>query len=279
MRKTVTTAAGPIAYLEAGEGKVALFIHGVFLNADLWRPTIELVQAGRRCIAVDLPAHGATPAVADMSLPGLADLLEDFCDALGLVEIDVVANDTGGALAQVFAVRHPARFRTLTLTNCDASDNLPPEQFKPVVELAQQGELAPAAMQMLVDFDFARSDAGLGAGFERPLNDNTIRMFLEPCVGTIEAARDLERFIVSLSAADLVASEDGLRSLQVPTLIVWGTGDVFFDRSWAAWLHDTIAGSTEVVELDGAKLFFPYERPAELVGPLERHWASVASAR
>ena len=55
-------------------------------------------------------------------------------------------------------------------------------------------------------------------------------------------------------------------------LIVWGTGDIFFRRKWAYWLRDTIPGATEVVEIDGARLFFPDERATEFTAALRRHW-------
>jgi hypothetical protein len=46
--------------------------------------------------------------------------------------------------------------------------------------------------------------------------------------------------------------------------------------SWAYWLRDTIPGVTRVVTVDGARLFFPEERPAELVPHLVQHWADHA---
>jgi hypothetical protein len=59
---------------------------------------------------------------------------------------------------------------------------------------------------------------------------------------------------------------------------VWGTGDTFFDVSVAYWLRDTIPGATGVVTVDGARLFFPEERPMDLVPHLERHWAAASRA-
>jgi len=82
--------------------------------------------------------------------------------------------------------------------------------------------------------------------------------------------------MTSLHARDLLAIEPALARLQVPTLIVWGTGDIFFRRKWAYWLRDTIPGATEVVELDGARIFFPDERATELTEALRRHWDRVA---
>ncbi len=65
----------------------------------------------------------------------------------------------------------------------------------------------------------------------------------------------------------------------MPTLVVWGTGDTFFDVSWAYWLRDTIPGATRVVTVDGARLFFPEERPMDLLPHLEQHWAAAAAIR
>jgi hypothetical protein len=44
------------------------------------------------------------------------------------------------------------------------------------------------------------------------------------------------------------------------------------------WLRDTIPGATEIVEIEGAKLFFPNERAADLVPHLQRHWQATADA-
>jgi pimeloyl-ACP methyl ester carboxylesterase len=281
-RHTVTTTSGEISYLDVGTGPVALFVHGVATNAYLWRNVIAAVaRPGRRCVALDLPLHGRTPVRPgqDLSVAALASLLDDFCDALGLAGVDLVANDTGGAIAQVFAARHPGRLATLTLTNCDVSDNLPPEAFKPVVDLAAAGELAPTAAALLDDIETAaRVCFGDGYEFLERADSAVIRAYLEPCLGTMERARAFERLLTSLDASDLAAVEPQLRMLSAPTLVVWGTGDVFFEVSWAYWLRDTIPGVTRVITIDGARLFFPEERPADLVPHLEEHWAAARSA-
>ncbi|MBA2304085.1 MAG: hypothetical protein H0W08_15830 [Acidobacteria bacterium] len=50
-------------------------------------------------------------------------------DTLSIDAVDVVANDSGGAVAQLLAARHPARVRTLLLTNCDSHTNSPPKSL------------------------------------------------------------------------------------------------------------------------------------------------------
>jgi pimeloyl-ACP methyl ester carboxylesterase len=281
-RHTAATRFGEISYLDLGAGPTALFVHGIATNAYLWRHVMDALSGQRRCIAIDLPLHGQSPVTAeqDLSLAALAAGLDDFCEVLGLTGIDLVANDTGGAIAQIFAARHPQRLATLTLTNCDTVDNLPPEAFKPMVELAAAGNLAPSAVAMFANLE-AAAQISFASGYEHldQIDRDVIRSYLEPCFGTIERGRQFERLLVSLDVGDLQAVMPRLGELTVPTLVVWGTGDAFFDVSWAYWLRDTIPGTTRVVTVDGARLFFPEERPMDLVPHLEQHWAAVAAAR
>jgi pimeloyl-ACP methyl ester carboxylesterase len=281
-RHTITTRYGEISYLDAGTGPVALFVHGIATNAYLWRNVIGALSGQRRCIAIDLPLHGQSPVTdgQDLSLAALAAGLEDFCDALGLTGIDLVANDTGGAIAQIFAACHPERLATLTLTNCDTADNLPPESFKPLIDLAVAGNLAPMAVELMADPD-AAAQVTFGSTYEHldQADPGVIRSYLEPCFGTMERARHFERLLAALEARDLVSVTPQLQELTVPTLVVWGTGDEAFDVAWAYWLRDTIPGVTRVVTVDGARLFFPEERPEDLVPHLEKHWAAAAAAR
>ena len=281
-RHTAATRFGEISYLDLGAGPAALFVHGIATNAYLWRHVMDALSGQRRCIAIDLPLHGQSPVTAeqDLSLAALAAGLDDFCEVLGLTGIDLVANDTGGAIAQIFAARHPQRLATLTLTNCDTVDNLPPEAFKPMVELAAAGNLAPSAVAMFGNLE-AAAKISFASGYEHldRIDRDVIRSYLQPCFGTLEQARQFERLLVCLDVGDLQAVMPRLRELTVPTLVVWGTGDTFFDVSWAYWLRDTIPGTTRVVTVDGARLFFPEERPMDLVPHLEQHWAAVAAAR
>jgi pimeloyl-ACP methyl ester carboxylesterase len=283
LRHTIDTPMGALAYAEAGDGSPALFVHGVGTNGYLWNGVVDGLRDAHRCIAVDLPLHGHSPAPEhDLSIGAMADHLAAFCTALELPPVHLVANDTGGGVAQVLAARDPERLRTFTLTNCETRDNVPPAAFAPTVELAKTGALASTAAALLADLAVAR-DAVFAMGYEDVefLTLDVVRDFLEPVGGTPERALRFERMIAGLEPSALLAAEPALRRLTVPTLVVWGTGDPFFETKWATWLRDTIPGVTEVVELEGARLFFPHERAAELVPHLRRHWAhaEVAAAR
>ncbi|NUT09433.1 MAG: alpha/beta hydrolase [Nonomuraea sp.] len=261
-----------IDYVDVGQGPVALFVHGVGTSSYLWRNVIAELRGERRCVAIDLPLHGGSDSRDDLSIPALAEAVEELCAGLGLDQVDLVANDTGGAVAQVFAVRHRERLRSLTLTNCDVHTNTPPEAFKDTVELAVKGELA-ALVAVVLDQPELLAQTALGAGYEHVENPaELVDAYLRPILAKPGGGAAFERLLASIDAEDLVAIEPKLTVLTVPTLVVWGTGDVFFDVSWARWLRDTIPGVKEVVEIEGGRLFFPDERAAELVPHLRRFW-------
>lgn len=77
--------------------------------------------------------------------------------------------------------------------------------------------------------------------------------------------------LTSLHARDLLAIEPALARLHVPTLIVWHQRHLLPPQV-TYWLRDIIPGATDVVEIDGARLFFPDERPTELTAALRRNW-------
>jgi pimeloyl-ACP methyl ester carboxylesterase len=276
-RGEVRTGSGPVSYVDTGgPGRPVLFVHGVGTSSYLWRNVIGQLDGERRCVAFDLPLHGYTPAAADQdfTLPGLARFVADCCDALELTDFDMVANDTGGAITQVFAAGHPERLHTLTLTNCEAHDNVPPKALLPAVLLARMGLLARLAPRLMPHDNPRTAKRMYGRTYQdiTKLPEDIARVWLEAQTGTAEAARQSQRLLTSLHARDLLAAEPALRRLQVPTLIVWGTGDIFFRPKWAYWLRDTIPGATEVVEIDKGRLFFPDERAAELTVALRHHW-------
>jgi pimeloyl-ACP methyl ester carboxylesterase len=279
-RGQVQTPSGPASYIDTGgPGRVALFVHGLGTSSYLWRHVIDQLDGQRRCVAVDLPLHGLTPAAADQdfTLPGFARFLAEFCAGLELSDIDLVANDTGGAISQVFATGHPELLHTLTLTNCETHKNMPPKVLLPAAWLAHLGLAARISPRLLRDIRRGRKRFyGLGYQDIESLPEDLARFWLETQFATPELARQNQRIMTSLHARDLLAIEPALARLQVPTLIVWGTGDIFFRRKWAYWLRDTIPGATEVVELAGARLFFPDERATELTAALRRHWDRAA---
>jgi pimeloyl-ACP methyl ester carboxylesterase len=279
-RHQVETASGRISYTEQGTGPVALFVHGVLLNGHLWRHQLAELSDIRRAIAVDLLAHGDTDIAPDqdVSVTANANMLEEFLDALKIDRVDLVGNDSGGGIAQIFAALHPERVRSLTLTDCDTHDNWPPEAFKPFLAMAAGGGLRGTLDAMLSDKRIYRSPQALGPAYEHPerVSDDSIEAYLRPLVRTEQRTRDLQRFLAAFDNRHTLGVEERLKALNAPTLIVWGTDDVYFDVKWSRWLAETIPGTRRRVEFTGARIFFPEERWPDFNKELRAHWLAAA---
>ena len=120
---------GPIEYRVAGAGPTIVFLHGIIANGDVWRGVVAELAHDHRCITPDWPlgAHAlAMQQSTDFSLPGIAAMVDGFLAAAGLDRVVLVANDTGGAVAQHVVADHPERIAALVLTPCDAFDNFVP---------------------------------------------------------------------------------------------------------------------------------------------------------
>jgi pimeloyl-ACP methyl ester carboxylesterase len=275
----VETSPGRIAYAESGSGPVALFVHGVLLNKHLWRHQLAELSDIRRCIAVDLLAHGDSEIAPhqDVTVTDNANMLKEVLDALKIDKADVIGNDSGGGIVQIFAANNPHRIRSMTLTDCDTHDNWPPEAFRPFVEMTRSGGLRETLSAMLNDKNIYRSQQALGPAYEHPekVSDEDIETYLRPFFRSEQRIRDLERFVVAFDNKHTLAVESRLRQLRAPTLIVWATDDVYFPVKWADWLAETIPGAKKPVKLEGARLFFPEERPVEFNRLLRDHLTSA----
>jgi pimeloyl-ACP methyl ester carboxylesterase len=185
-------------------------------------------------------------------------------DALSIDAADVVANDSGGAVAQLLAARHPSRVRTLLLTNCDVHTNSPPKALAGAMDAARKGLLADVLARNLSDKAFARSPEGLfGRCYTNPANvtDVAIDCYLTPVVSSAARRAQLHGYMLAFEPNPLPAIEPALKRCAAPARMVWGTADIFFDVSWADWLDRTFPHSRGVRRVDGAKLFFPEEMP------------------
>ena len=260
-----------ISYTDIGKGPVVLFVHGVFTSGKLWRNCVQLLSSQYRCISIDLPAHGYTPPIGDPSVWGLAKAVDTLIQGLDLHDIHLVGNDTGGGVAQIVLSHNSDRITSFALTNCDTEGNFPPPAFRPAVWLAKAHLLragAPLAKMPKLAKQIYRT--GYQNVFAIP--DDIITGYLAPTLGTAEGARFMNALLASMTPKLLAPIHPFLSTCKIPTAIIWGTGDIFFHRRWADWLVDLIPGATEVVEIRGARLFFPDERAAELVDALKAHW-------
>jgi haloalkane dehalogenase len=278
-RKYVKTQQGRIAHLDIGRGPGALFLHGFPLNSFQWRGVIPQLSSLRRCIAPDFLALGYTEVADGQNVGPQAqvEMLVQLLDKLSISAVDIVANDSGGAIAQLFITRFPDRANSLILTNCDTEPDSPPAAVLPVIELARAGKFADGQLApWLADKRLARSEHGLGGQcFSNPDHptDEAIDMYLTPLLSTPRRKELTNAYAVALDPNPLVGVTTALKKCYVATRVVWGTGESIFAPTSADYLAQTVANSLGVRRVPGAKLFFPEEMPELIIEEAKWVWS------
>jgi pimeloyl-ACP methyl ester carboxylesterase len=275
MRRTVDLPCGSIAYAERGQGEAALFLHGAPLNGFQWRGALDRLAPHRRCIAPDFMGLGYSQVPERQSVAPAAQvaMLADLLDALHVGKVDIVASDSGGAVAQLFLVRHPDRVRTVLLTNCDTEPNSPPPMIKPVLDMANAGTLADDTAKWLTDKNLARSTFGAAvyhdpAGF----TDANIEYYVAPMVSTPLRRKQYHDFHKALAPNPLAGIEAALRRSTVPVRMVWGASDKIFPVADAAYLDRVFPRSQGIRQVPEGKLFFQEEFPDVIAEEARRLW-------
>jgi len=265
-RRRITIPAGTIDYRERGSGPALVFVHGVGVNGDLWRKVVPRLAAQHRCIAPDLP-HGAhtTPVKpdADLSLPGLARIVADFIEALDLREVTVVANDTGGAVAQWLVGHHAERIGRLVLTSCDAFDRFPPRPQLYLEPAARVPPLLWLVAQAARFRAFQRTPAAYGWTTKRPIEAEIMRSYTAP-IRTIDGVRrDLRRLLLAVDTRYTFEAAESLRGFDKPALIAWAADDKLFPREHGQRLSELLPQG-RFTTVENSRTFVPEEQPERL---------------
>lgn len=237
-------AQGIVRYRERGQGEPIVFIHGVLCNGDLWRKVVPALATRYHCLTPDLPLGCHEPAMSRSALltpPGLARLTSAFMEALELEDVTLVGNDTGGAIAQLVAVRHPERLSRLVLTSCDAFENFPPALLRPMCLL---GHVPPAmflAGQLLRPRALQRLLYRWSA--KRPLPDEVHRSYSRAGLRDPGVVRDLAKILRSLHPRHTMEASERLAGFDKPALVVWAAEDRFFPPRHGRRLADLLPNS------------------------------------
>jgi pimeloyl-ACP methyl ester carboxylesterase len=276
-RKFVETAFGRIAYVEKGAGPAALFLHGFPLNGFAWRGALDDLAATRRCIALDLMGLGYTEVGADQNLEfdHQARMVAAFLDRMGLSRVDLVGNDTGGGISQVFAARYPARVRSLTLTNCEVHDLWPNAILKSALDQFADPSVIATLYAMLQSPAVARQ--AFSSVYEDPerIPDEAFKTYLEPLLSSDQRSLDMRRFASLANVQVTVSIAPQLKELAVPVQIVWGDADPLFEIKSVDWLKHNVGGVRRVIMVPRAKLFFPEEHPRLMSVLLQEFWRTI----
>jgi len=254
---------GSLRYWERGEGPPVVFVHGLLVNADLWRLVIPAVaDAGYRCLAPDWPlgAHELPVPHADLSPPGLAAMIAAFLEELDLRDATIVANDTGGGLTQIVMADHPERIGRVILTPSDSFERFFPPVFSFLPWLARVPGAVTVLSQVLRLRALHRLPFTFGWVSKRPVPREYVDSYLGPSRRDPAVRRDLARFLRGVHRRHTLAAAANLSEFDRPVLLAWAEEDRLFPLSLAHRLAE-ILPNARVVQIADSYTFVPEDQP------------------
>ena len=258
---------GTIDYTDTGgDGPVLVLLHGLMMDASLWDGVIADLSADHRCVAPTLPLGShrvAMPADADLSLPGIARLVAEFCERLDLRDVTLVGNNTGGALVQLLMADSPAWLARVVLASCDAFDNFPPGLTGKT--LVASGRLSPGAFGLFMQQMRLRPVRRLpiAFGWLTKRGDAAAARWVKPVRTQAGIRRDTVRVLRSVGADRglLVTTAEKLPEFKHPALVVWASEDRVMPPEHGRRLAGLLPGG-QLVEVADSYTLVPLDQPA-----------------
>jgi pimeloyl-ACP methyl ester carboxylesterase len=215
--KTLDLPGGRIRYHDVGSGPALVFVHGLLVNANLWRKLVERLSGDFRCVVLDLPfgSHRLPLGPAAPRGPmAAADMVADAIEALDLDDVTLIGNDSGGAISQIVVTTRPERIGRLVLTSCDYRENFPPKIFSYIKPAAAVPGLLWALLQPM----------RLRLPIERAAEDS----YVLPAIHERALRDDARALIKGADISQTIAAADLLHSFDRPALIAWSADDRVF---------------------------------------------------
>jgi pimeloyl-ACP methyl ester carboxylesterase len=265
--KQARLPGGPIAYHEVGSGPVLLFVHGLLANGALWSRVVPKLADRYRCIVPDWPLGShSIPIGMALSPFGVADMIGQLVDELGLESPTLVGNDTGGALCQMAVVRRPGLASRLVLTNCDAYDQFPPQPFKYLAVVPK----IPGAITVLAQTMRLRANRRLPIAYgwlSKRMPREVEEAFVRPPIRDKAIRDDLKSFLLAMDKRDLIATAQRYGEVEIPVTLAWGEDDKSFKIALAERMADDFPNAT-LIRIPDSYTFVSLDQPEQLAAAI-----------
>ena len=261
---------GRIAYRAAGptssSSPPVVFVHGILVDARLWEPAMtHLAAEGVRSYAPTLPLgshqHPMNPD-ADLSPPGIAKLTLDFIATLGLSDVTIVGNDTGGAICQIMLGADTSRIGAAVLTNCDALGTFPPRGLAPLFSALRHPWLTACLVPGLKSDKIRHGPLAYGPLVSGPLDHALTRDWMRP-LADAAIRRDMAKFARGVHPRVLLDAASRFGQFAGPVRILWGEQDRFFRTELGRQLSEAFPHAS-FTTIPAGRTFLPLDYPGEV---------------
>ncbi|MEO5642884.1 MAG: alpha/beta hydrolase [Bacteroidia bacterium] len=204
---------------------VLFFVHGLVLNAQLWKYAVQHLMPDFRCIAIDLPGHGHSwEQRGDFSMSFYAQVLRSTIEEMHLTDITLVGHSMGGQIAVITALQIPAVVNRLVLVSSAGIETFSDSEALKIIQGAEFLYKTPADINAIVGM--YTPHFSMHADRVRELADDHILQSTE------RFSSFSEMIIASIKGMLKEPVLNFLPHLHQPVLIIYGENDRLIPNKW-----------------------------------------------
>lgn len=256
-------------YRQIGNGPDFVFIHGFPTHGYTWRKILTDLSANFNCHIFDLPGLGKSSwsRNTNFNIDEQARKVQLLLDKLSIDSYNLIAHNSGAAIARIVAINQPQKLKNLILINTEIPNHRPP--FIEMYQRIGMLPLVPRFIRFQLGRErFRRSAMGFKQAYTNKRmfdDDSNLGPYLLPLIQSNKKTKGAFKFLKGIDWTIIDEFENTHSLIEANVLLLWGENDKTFPVKLAKKMADQFKSVMKFVSIQDASLLPHEEKPNDVI--------------